>query len=71
MDYPKLVIRVPRGETVHTQVTLDGRPIPATRVAFDSGEVALQGFVRVRLEFIADIEFEAELPLTLTDIEAP
>jgi hypothetical protein len=70
--YPKLRIEVPGGRTVLTKVTLDGRMLPATRVSFDSGDVSKHdgGVVKVRLEFYADIELDADLPLAVTGIEA-
>lgn len=58
MDLPKLRVRVPDGRSILTVVELDGRQIPATRVRFDTR--AVDGFVKVRLDFYADIEVEAE-----------
>ena len=55
---PKLEIAVAEGRTIFTRVLLDGRQLPVTRVAFDTGE-SLNGMVKVRLEFYADLSLNA------------
>lgn len=57
MNAPKLVIRIPDGRTVFTKVTLNGEDVMATRVSFDTGD-AMDGWVKARLEFYADIDVE-------------
>ena len=66
---PKLRVRVPaEGRAVLTTVEIDGQQWPVYRVSFDSGEDS-SGWVRVRLEFNAEIDFESDVPLALTSIE--
>lgn len=59
MDTPKLTIRVRDGLTIFTQVTLDGKQLPVTRVAFDTGD-DINGLVSVSMTFLADLDVEVE-----------
>ena len=68
MHYPHLRVRVPeKGQAILTDVELDGKPIPATRVAFDTG-ADIKGLVKIRLEFIGSIDLESEAPLTVVGV---
>lgn len=59
--WPKLRVRVPDGgKTILTTVELDGKPLPALRVAFDTGDVREKGtgLVAVTVTFYADLDLE-------------
>ena len=66
-DLPKLRIKIPGARAYLTSVELDGRVLPATRVSFDTGP-DLNSMVKVRLEFYAEIELDATVPLAVTDL---
>lgn len=71
MNYPKLRITVDRGERIFTRVELDGRQLPALRVAFDTGDMrdSATGLVSVKVEFYADLELVVEnLGPVVTDV---
>jgi hypothetical protein len=71
MDIPKLVVRVPRGESVFTTVVLNGQPLPATRVQFDTGDGQdTSSLVKVTVTFYADLDLEVEgIPAAVTALE--
>ena len=68
-DYPTLRVRSTRPEAIFTTVELDGKPIPATRVAFDTGK-DVSGLIRITLEFYGKLDVEVSgVPAAVTDVD--